>query len=78
MVGRPEELVQVKQPPITPGDYLVTIRGNPQRIRVLETYLYESPRTTTVLKAHWLEGFPRFPWRVSELLEAGATFQRLP
>lgn len=66
-----------RAPTITEGDYLLTIRGRTERVRVLDTYLYESPNKASVLKAHWLTGGPRFPWRVSELVEAGATFERL-
>ncbi len=68
----------MKTPTITEGDYLMTLRDQRETVRVMETYLYESPNRKTALKAHVLSGYPRFPWLVSELVEAGATFRRLP
>lgn len=67
----------MKAAPLTEGDYLLTLRGQSEVVRVMETYLYESPRKETALKAHWLTGCPRFPYLVSELIEWGATFERV-
>ena len=67
----------MKGTPVTEGDYLVTIGGQTETVRVLETYLFESPNKVTTLAAHWLTGGPRFPYSVRELVEMGAVFKPL-
>jgi hypothetical protein len=56
---------------ITEGEYFVTIRGQQEHVKVV---LHSTPRE--VLKVHWI-GTKRFPWSVDELVDAGATFERI-
>lgn len=58
------------------GRYTLTLRGQSFAIELRDTYLFESPNRQEARLAYWLDGFPRFPRRLTELIEWGGVLER--
>lgn len=61
---------------VTEGEYLVKIRGQQEHVKVMKTATHGRPSWDSTLKVYWI-GSKRLPWSVDELVDAGATFERI-